>query len=67
MVVLVKKKMNNFDNLQHINIGKILDKALIIILIAKLYTLNVGEIFETQFYFTYVHHNALLKKINTQN
>lgn len=41
MVVLVKKKMNNFDNLQHTNIGKILDKALITTLIAKLYTQNV--------------------------
>jgi hypothetical protein len=67
MVVLVKKKMNNFDNLHHTNIGKILDKTLVTTLIAKLYTPNVGEYFETQFYLTFVHLNALQENFSTQN
>jgi len=66
IVVLEKKKTNNFDILQHINIGKILDKLLVTTLIAKLYTPNVGRNFETQFYFIYMHLNAFQENLNTE-
>jgi hypothetical protein len=39
--------MNDFDNLQHTSTRKILEKNLIPISTIKLYTPNVGEIFET--------------------